>query len=304
VDVVSLGCLVDDSVHQRTLKLTVEYDGTNYVGWQRQAEGVSIQGLLEEALFPFEGGPPTVHGAGRTDAGVHALGQVASVRTRTEHPVETLQRALNAVLPDDVRIVAVEDAHPGFHARFDAVSKAYAYHIVNAPFVSAFEHRYVWHVPGALNVEAMRVAAEALLGRHDFAAFQSTGGDVHTTERTIQSIAVGRAGELALDSGTGDRGSRETVEQGLGSALEPRSLIPGLGLPTRLERRDPAPLVIRVTGDGFLRHMVRTIAGTLVDVGLGRWPPSRVAEILEGRDRSRAGRAAPASGLFLVRIDY
>jgi tRNA pseudouridine38-40 synthase len=273
---------VDDSVHQRTLKLTVEYDGTNYVGWQRQVEGVSIQGLLEEALFPFEGGPPTVHGAGRTDAGVHALGQVASVRTRTEHPVETLQRALNAVLPDDVRIVAVEDAHSGFHARFDAVSKTYAYHIVNAPFVSAFEHRYVWHVPGALNVEAMRVGAEALLGRHDFAAFQSTGGDVHTTERTIQSIAVGRAGEFALDSGIGDH----------------------LGFPTRLERRDPAPLVIRVTGDGFLRHMVRTIAGTLVDVGLGRWPSSRVAEILEGRDRSRAGRAAPASGLFLVRIDY
>ena len=288
----------------RTLKLTVEYDGTHYVGWQRQAEGVSIQGLLEEALGPFEGGPLTVHGAGRTDAGVHALGQVASVRTRTDHRVETLHRALNAVLPADVRIVAVEDAHPGFHARFDAVSKTYAYRIANAPFVSAFEHRYVWHVPGALNLEAMRLGAEALLGRHDFAAFQSTGGDVHTTERTIRSIGVGRAGELTLDSGIGDRGSRETLEDGLGSAPDPESLIAGLGLPTRLEGRAPAPLVIRVTGDGFLRHMVRTIAGTLVDVGLGRWPPSRVEEILEGRDRSRAGRAAPASGLFLVRIDY
>jgi tRNA pseudouridine38-40 synthase len=248
-------------VAQRTLKLTVEYDGTNYVGWQRQAEGVSIQGLLEEALGPFEGGPLTVHGAGRTDAGVHALGQVASVRTRTEHTVATLQRALNSVLPVDVRIVSVEDALPDFHARFAAVSKTYEYRITNAPFVSAFEHRYVWHVPGSLDLEAMRLGAQALLGRHDFAAFQSTGGDMHTTERTILSISV-----------ESDQGQ--------------------------------APIVIRVTGDGFLRHMVRTIAGTLVDVGLGRWPASYVAEIVEGRDRSRAGRAAPASGLFLVRVDY
>jgi tRNA pseudouridine38-40 synthase len=258
-------------VAQRTLKLTVEYDGTNYVGWQRQAEGVSIQGLLEEALGPFEGGPLTVHGAGRTDAGVHALGQVASVQTRTEHRAATLQRALNSVLPADVRIVSVEDAQPGFHARFDAISKTYEYRIARGPFVSAFEHRYVWHVPGTLDVEAMRVGAQTLLGRHDFAAFQSTGGDVHTTERTILSISVGS-----------DRG-QTTV----------RPALEGL-----------APLVIRVTGDGFLRHMVRTIAGTLVDVGLGRWPASHVAGIVEGRDRSRAGRAAPASGLFLVRVDY
>jgi tRNA pseudouridine38-40 synthase len=257
-------------VAQRTLKLTVEYDGTNYVGWQRQAEGVSIQGLLEEALGPFEGGPPTVHGAGRTDAGVHALGQVASVRTRTEHTAATLQRALNSVLPVDVRIVSVEDALPDFHARFDAVSKTYEYRIANGPFVSAFEHRYVWHVPGALDLEAMRLGAQALLGRHDFAAFQSTGGDVHTTERTIQSISVGS----------------------------------DLDVSARRKNQDLTPLVIRVTGDGFLRHMVRTIAGTLVEVGLGRWPASHVAGIVEGRDRARAGRAAPASGLFLVRVDY
>ena len=257
---------------QRTLKLTVEYDGTNYVGWQRQAEGVSIQGLLEEALAPFEGGPLTVHGAGRTDAGVHALGQVASVRTRTEHSVSTLQRALNSVLPVDVRIVAIADADRDFHARFAAVSKTYEYRIANTPFVSAFEHRYVWHVPGALDVEAMERGAQALVGRHDFAAFQSTGGDVHTTERTILAIAVGSDG--------GQTGVRPGSDRG------------------------QTPVVIRVTGDGFLRHMVRTIAGTLVDVGLGRWPASHVAEILRGRDRSRAGRAAPAAGLFLVRVDY
>ncbi len=268
---------------ERTLKLTVEYDGTNYVGWQRQAEGISIQGLLEEALGPFEGGPPTVHGAGRTDAGVHALGQVASVRARTQHSVATLQRALNAVLPADVRLVSVEEAPPAFHARFDAVSKTYEYRIANTPFVSAFEYRYAWHVPGALNVEAMRRGAEALLGRHDFAAFQSTGGDVHTTERTILSITVGSdRGQAGVRPGSdrGQTGVRPGSDQG------------------------QTPLVIRVTGDGFLRHMVRSIAGTLVDVGLGRWPASQVAEILAGRDRARAGRAAPAAGLCLVRVDY
>jgi tRNA pseudouridine38-40 synthase len=275
-------------VHERTLKLTVEYDGTNYVGWQRQAEGISIQGLLEEALGPFEGGPPSVHGAGRTDAGVHALGQVASVRARTQHSVATLQRALNAVLPADVRVVAVEDAPLAFHARFDAVAKTYEYRIANTPYVSAFQYRYAWHVPGALNLEAMRLGAEALLGRHDFASFQSTGGDVHTTERTILSIGVG--------SDRGQTGVRPGSDQGQ-TGVRP-------GSDQGQTPLGQAPLVIRVTGDGFLRHMVRSIAGTLVDVGLGRWPASQVAEILASRDRSRAGRAAPAAGLCLVRVDY
>jgi tRNA pseudouridine38-40 synthase len=241
------------------------------VGWQRQAEGVSIQGLLEEALEPFEGAPVTVYGAGRTDAGVHALAQVASVRTRSEHGPETIRRALNAVLPAYVRVTAVEDAAPEFHARFDALSKTYAYRIANAPVLSAFDHRYVWHVPGRLNVDAMRRGGEVLVGKHDFAAFQSSGGDVQTTERTILSLDVGP-----------DRGQT--------------GLRPGVD--------DAPPIAIRVTGDGFLRHMVRSIAGTLVDVGLGRWPPSYVAEILASRDRRRAGRAAPACGLFLVRVDY
>ncbi len=249
----------------RILKLIIEYDGTNYVGWQRQAEGVSIQSLIEDALVPFEGQPVTVHAAGRTDAGVHALAQVASVVTSCEHDVATLQRALNAVLPVDVRIISVEDAPAGFHARFDAVSKTYEYRIVNGPYASAFQQRYVWHVPGALDVEAMRVGAATLVGRNDFAAFQATGASVSTTVRTIHTLDLFRR----------DGGGTE-----------------------------PALLVMRITGDGFLRHMVRTIAGTLVDVGLGRWPASHVATILPGRDRTRAGRAAPAAGLFLVEVSY
>lgn len=265
----------------RRLKLTIEYDGTAYVGWQRQPEGVSIQGLLEDALAPFEGGAVTVHGAGRTDAGVHALGQVASVATRATHEPATIQRALNAVLPADVRVVDVAEAAPGFHARFDAVAKTYEYRIVNAPYVSAFLHRYAWHVPGALDVAAMRAGAALLAGRHDFAAFQSSGGDVLTSERTITAIDLGSDptpwGPTPLYSGAP------------GSDAGP--------IPHR-------PLTMRVTGDGFLRHMVRSIAGTLVDVGLGRWTPEDVAAILASGDRTRAGRAAPACGLFLVAVAY
>ena len=266
-------------MNARILKLIIEYDGTNYVGWQRQAEGVSIQALIEDALAPFEGGPVTVHAAGRTDAGVHALGQVASVCTTATHEVTTLQRALNAVLPPDIRIVSLEEAPPGFHARFDALSKTYEYRIANGPYASAFQHRFVWHVPGALDLAAMRTAAAALVGRHDFAAFQASGTTVNTTVRTIFALELLEANSAPLDV------SRQ-----------------GGGAPER--SRQPRLIVLRATGDGFLRHMVRAIAGTVVDVGLGRWPASQVAEILASRDRTRAGRAAPPAGLFLVEVSY
>jgi tRNA pseudouridine38-40 synthase len=214
----------------------------------------------------------TVHAAGRTDAGVHAVGQVASVTTRATHDTQTLRRALNAVLPVDVRVVAVDEAAPGFHARFDAISKTYEYRIVNAPYVSAFDHRYVWHVPENLDVDAMREGAAALRGTHDFAAFQASGGDVSTTERTILAIDI-------VDTLLGQSAVTVPIEC-------------------------PRLVVVRVEGDGFLRHMVRTIAGTLVDVGLRRWRPAHIAQILAGRDRTKAGRAAPPQGLFLIRVKY
>ena len=169
---------------------------------------------------------------------------------------------MNAVLPPDVRLITVEDMPPGFHARFDARSKTYEYRIVNAPLVSVFLHRYVWHIPQPLDAEAMRTAAGALIGRHDFAGFQGTGTPVASTERTI----------LALE-----------VEDGGGFDL---------------------PLVIRVTGDGFLRHMVRNIVGTLVEVGVGRWDPWRPLAVLDSKDRSQAGRTAPPQGLFLTHVGY
>jgi tRNA pseudouridine38-40 synthase len=246
----------------RVLKLTIAYDGTDFVGWQRQAVGTSIQGLLEDALAAFEQGPVALHGAGRTDAGVHALAQVASVSLTATHEAGAIQRGLNAALPLAVRVVAAEDAPPGFHARFHASGKVYEYRIVHAPVLPPFLARYAWHVPQRLDLEVMRRAADRLVGRHDFAAFRGSRSAVRDTVRTVESI------DWRGGSGT------------------------------------DSPLVVTLAADGFLRHMVRAIVGTLVDIGMGRWPADAVVEMLASRDRVRAGRTAPSQGLFLVRVRY
>ncbi len=244
------------------VRLTVQYDGTNYVGWQRQDSGVSIQSLLEDALEPIEGARVTVHGAGRTDAGVHALAQVASTTLTTSLACATLVRALNAVLPADVRVLGLEQAESDFHARFSATGKTYEYRFVDVPVVSPFVHRYVWHVRQPLNLEAMQEAALPLVGTHDFAAFQGAGSAVASTVRTVRAIdwEAGRAHDR--------------------------------------------PIVMRIEGDGFLRHMVRNIVGTLVEVGVGRLAVPETRDILASRDRARAGPTAPPQGLFLVRVMY
>lgn len=247
------------------LKLTIAYDGTGLVGWQRQPTGASVQGLLEEALAPLDGSPVVVTGAGRTDAGVHALGQVASVTLRRSISPASVVRAANMRLPPAVRVLTAEEVGPAFHARFHAVSKTYRYRIWNAEVLSPFERPYVWHVPGPLlDVDAMNAAAARLEGRHDFAAFQGTGSDAETTERTIFSASV-------------------TAR--LAPAREPL-------------------ITCEVRGDGFLRHMVRATAGTLVEVGRGRRPAAWIDEVLASRERGRAGRTAPAAGLFLVAVEY
>lgn len=245
------------------VKLTLQYDGTTYAGWQRQKGQASIQGLVEDALAPIAGAPVVVHAAGRTDAGVHALGQVASVSldaSIVERLGEaTLQRAVNAVLPPEIRVVGIDRAADDFHARFSARAKTYEYRIVNAPIVSPFEYRYVWHLPHPLDTGAMARAAAILVGRHDFAAFQATGSIVHTTVREISALEV---------------------------------------------RAEPPRLTLVVRADGFLRHMVRTIAGTLVEVGSGRRGSETLRATLETRDRSQSGPTAPAHGLFLVSVEY
>ena len=243
----------------RTLKLTLAYDGTRYVGWQRQAEGESIQGVLEDALARFEGNPVTVHGAGRTDAGVHALGQVASVQLTCGHDVDTLTRALNAQLPEDLRVRVIEEAPPGFHARFSARAKTYRYQIRNGRVASPFDRAYVWHLPERLDAAAMRCAAHTLVGRHDFSAFQSIGTQVPDSIRTITASDVRSEGDL---------------------------------------------LLYEVTADGFLRHMVRAIVGTLVEIGRGWRTPESIATLLANGVRAEAGATAPPHGLFLVRVDY
>jgi tRNA pseudouridine38-40 synthase len=242
--------------------ITLAYDGTGFVGWQRQASGVSIQGLLEEALRELDGRPVAAAGAGRTDAGVHARGQVASFSLERQADASTVVRALNARLPPEVRVLSAAEAPADFHARFGARSKTYHYRIWNGDVVSPFERRYVWHVPGALDVDAMRDAARRIEGAHDFAAFQAAGSDAPTTERLVLSSRI--------------------------SIRDPRSAI----------------LVYEITGTGFLRHMVRAIAGSLVDVGRGRFPPSWIDEVIASRDRATAGRTAPAHGLFLMSVQY
>jgi len=269
-----------------TFKITVAYEGTEFVGWQRQAAGVSVQGLLEDAARELDEREVTVVGAGRTDAGVHALAQVAAFTLAREVSADTVVRALNARLPETVRVVAAIEVPPTFHPQFDARAKRYRYRIWNGAVVLPFERRYVWHVPGGLDVAAMQRAARLLEGEHDFAAFQSSGSDVETTARRIF------ASELRI----ADCGVR--IDCGFPA--------PQYAIHNESALRTPqsAILLYDVVGDGFLRHMVRTIAGSLVEVGRGRQRPEWIAEVIASRDRSRAGRAAPAAGLFLVGVDY
>jgi tRNA pseudouridine38-40 synthase len=261
----------------RNFKLTVAYDGTALVGWQRQKAGPSVQGLLEDALARIEGRVVRVAGAGRTDAGVHAIGQVASVQLETTLDAATLRRALNAQLPPEVRVTGAEAAPDGFHARFSARGKTYRYLVLEADSVSPFLWRYVWRVPGPLDMAAMQDAARRFEGTRDFSAFQSAGSAVSHAVRTVTSARVDAW------NGAGD------------------PPVPVVGSP-------PGPgarlITFEVTADGFLRHMVRAMAGTLVEIGLGRRASADIEGILDGRLRGAAGATAPAAGLWLVSVNY
>jgi tRNA pseudouridine38-40 synthase len=244
----------------RTFKLTLSYDGTHYVGWQRQVNGLSVQQVIEEACAPLaDGVAPTVAGASRTDAGVHAAGQVASVNLESDIAVDAVGRALNVRLPADVRVLAVEEARAGFHARFDAAGKSYRYRLSMARVLSPFDRFYAWHAPEPKRLDWMQQAAAALVGRHDFLSFQARGAFVRETVRTLHRLDVTQAGdEILLDC----------------------------------------------EGDGFLRHMVRIIVGTLAEVGTGLRPAASMHDVLEARDRRVAGATAPACGLTLMTVRY
>ena len=268
----------------RTLKFTLAYDGTAYRGWQRQAWGVSVQGLLEEALSRIEGSPVTVHGAGRTDAGVHALGQVASAVAATTLDTRRLRRALNATLPPDVRVVAVEDAPEGFHARFSAKDKTYEYWIFEGEVQPPFARGWSWHRTYRLDLSAMDQAACALVGTHDWSVFQSSGTGVRSAVRTLTHASVRvepvHAGPIGLTDGRAPALAESPSDT------------------------DGRFIVFRVEANGFLRHMVRAIAGTLVEIGEGRRAADSILALIASRDRVSAGPTAPALGLVLVRVDY
>lgn len=257
--------------------MTLAYDGSGFVGWQRQADGTSVQGLLEAALARIEGAPVTLVGAGRTDAGVHASGQVASVELTATIDPPTLVRALNAVLPPEIRVIGVGEVPSSFHARYSAVSKTYRYQIVNGPVATPFEWRYAWHVSERLDVERMRTAATLFDGEHDFAAFRATGSAVKTSVRRVCASRFFRA--------TPDAGGATWCSWGGELAGADR-------------------LVYEVTASGFLRHMVRAMVGTLVEIGAGRREPGSIEKALRSGRREDAGPTAPACGLWLVGVSY
>jgi tRNA pseudouridine38-40 synthase len=249
----------------RTIKLTLAYDGTAYAGWQVQPGKKTVQGALEAALAKITGRPVRTLASGRTDAGVHALGQVVGFQTDTHLAGDVLLRALNAELPDDVAALDVADVPEGFHPIGDAVGKRYRYVIQDGPTPDVFRRAYCWHYRRRLDDEAMHQAAQSLLGTHDFSSFESAGAPRVNSVRTVRDISVRREGRAG--------GARDWI-------------------------------VIEVEADGFLYNMVRAIVGTLVEVGRGARDAAWVKNVLAAADRAAAGPTAPPHGLFLVGVEY
>ncbi len=242
-----------------TVKLVLEYDGTCYAGWQRQPDHPTIQQAVEQAIHQVSQATVSVIGAGRTDSGVHALGQVASFRTNLDWPASNWMRALNAVLPKDiaVRSSALMDDH--FHAQHDARGKLYTYRILHRPSRPTIDRAFVWHIYRPLNEAAMQQAAATLIGSQDFSSFEGSLTDNNNPICHLQRLAVIRQDDQIL---------------------------------------------IEAYADRFLKHMVRAIVGTVVEVGLGKRTPDSLTEVLQARDRSAAGQTAPPHGLCLMRVDY
>ncbi len=244
----------------RTFKIIMEYDGAGFHGWQRQADVRTVQGDLEAALGRITNQKVTVIGSGRTDAGVHARGQVACFRCDVRLTPEVLQRALNGVLKEDVVVTDCVRAPDAFHARFDARSKTYRYVILNRPLPAAIGRQYAWFIRTPLDLRAMQDAAAFIRGTHDFKAFEGAGSPrAHTVRHVFHA--------------------------------------------DWLEKED-GYVVFEIEADGFLRYMVRNIVGALVETGLGKTTPAAFNAVLEGRDRTLAGPAAPAHGLRLIKVNY
>jgi tRNA pseudouridine38-40 synthase len=240
--------------------MVLEYDGTAYAGWQRQKNGLSIQQVLEEKLAVMTGEVVKVAGSGRTDAGVHALAQVAHFRTTSMIPARNFLLGINSLLPRDIVVIRLDEAPEAFHARHSATGKVYLYRILNRPVRSTLYRHFAWEIFQPLDDARMREAAAHLVGTHDFTSFSTVHSDAPHRVRTIREISVTRSEEDFVG--------------------------------------------ITVEAEGFLRYMVRIIAGTLVEVGKGRRKPGDIPAVLAAKDRAAAGITAPARGLFLKEVRY
>lgn len=249
----------------RNLKLTLAYDGSEFSGWQVQPASATIQGTLASAIGRLTGENVLPQGSGRTDAGVHALAQVATVSTASPIPVENLLKALNDILPPSIRVLAVSEVPADFHARKSAHAKTYRYRIYRGAICSPFLARYVWHFPYSLREDVMTEAAAHIVGEHDFTSFAAVD-----PERDKQNADASNVRTIFSSS---------------------------------FHRQDEE-LIYTVRGNGFLHHMVRNLVGTFILVGKGTLRSDDVPRILSARDRSAAGATAPASGLFLVSVEY
>jgi tRNA pseudouridine38-40 synthase len=261
----------------RNIRLTLAYDGTQYVGWQIQPNGVSVQSVVEGALREFSGSEASLLAAGRTDAGVHALGQVASFRTESAIPCRGFTAGLQPFLPDDILVRSAEEVSPDFHATYAAKQKRYRYVIQNERAAHPFLRNYAYEFHPALDAAAMQAAAQCLVGTHDFGAFESHHPNTVSSVRTVFEASVRRAGSW-----------------------------PAWNASPKCETAaaDGTFVWFDIVANGFLYNMVRAIAGTLIRVGERKWDAADVRRILEGKDRAHAGQTAPACGLYLVSVDY
>lgn len=243
----------------RNIKLVIEYDGKDYNGWQKQPNKLNIQGEIERAIENITKEKVDLIASGRTDAGVHALGQVANFKTNSNIDIEKIPIAINSQVKNSIRIKSAEEVEENFHSRFNCKKKTYRYVIDNSKYGTAIYRNIVYHMPIKLNVEEMKKAIKYFEGEHDFKAFKASGTSSKSSVRTIYKATV--------------------------------------------ERKEDR-VIIELTGNGFLYNMVRIIAGTLIDVGIGKIKPEEVKEIIEKKERKNAGKTLPARGLCLLEVDY
>ena len=243
----------------KNIKLTIEYDGKDFNGWQKQPSKLNIQGEIERAISEITGEEIELIASGRTDAGVHAIAQVANFKTNSNFPVEKYPIALNSKLKKSIRIQNAEEVEERFHSRYNCKKKTYRYIINNSEYGSSIYRNLEYFVPQKLNIEAMKKAIKYFEGEHDFKGFKASGTSSKSSVRTIYNAEIKQDGER---------------------------------------------IIIELTGNGFLYNMVRIISGTLVDVGLGKIKSEEISEIIESKDRTKAGKTLPPYALYLVKVEY